>query len=284
MSWYSEKIKPSPLYTQKQRTEVLSLLYPSFLFPLVTLFARARNEGLSVALYETYRSQERQLELFNQGATTLKKNGMHHFGVACDIVFLTATGNPSWAATHNWARLGAIGKSVGLEWGGSWSGFTDKPHFQLIPATVAAQAKIIAGEYPSYPSSLNAKIPGLLQLYAQAKLYNFSPAYISQILAYLGSSPVPVVPLFSRTLSQGMKGADVLLLQKVLNADPATRIATSGAGSPGHESDYFGALTKTALQKFQVKYGIAAPSNPAYGTAGPKTRAKLQEVANALHL
>lgn len=286
MGWYSEKIKTSPAYRLFERVSALDLLYPPFATSLVKLFATARSESLPIMIFETYRSQERQLDLFNKGATTLKRNGMHHFGVAADIVFLI-NGAPSWAATHNWARLGKIGQDFGLEWGGAWGGFIDKPHFQLIPATFTAQAQIVAEQYPSYHPSTDAKLPGLIQLYVQAKANNFAPASIAALLSsFAGPSlptPSPTVP-FTRTLTEGMDGKDVLRLQKILNADVATRIASQGAGSPGHETEHFGVLTKKAVEKFQIKYGIASPQNPAFGTVGPKTRAKLQELGNLLHL
>lgn len=284
MSWYSDKIKINPAYILTQRVNTPDILYPPFGCSLIKLFATARSEGLLICIYETYRSQERQLELFNKGATKLKKNGMHHFGIATDLIFLDPHGNPSWDAKYNWARMGKIGQSFGLVWGGSWSDFVDKPHFQLIPATVSAQARIIAEHYPSYAPSIDTDFPALIQLYNQAKANNFSAASIASILSFSGTPVVPPQPpLFTRDLFEGISGQDVLLLQKILNADPDTQIASQGVGSPGHESDYFGGLTKKAVQKFQMKYGIASPDNSAYGTVGPRTRAKLQELCNALH-
>jgi peptidoglycan hydrolase-like protein with peptidoglycan-binding domain len=62
--------------------------------------------------------------------------------------------------------------------------------------------------------------------------------------------------LFTRYLQKGDSGTDVILLQKVLNSDKDTQVATSGNGSPGLEIDYFGELTKQAVIKFQKKNGL----------------------------
>lgn len=56
---------------------------------------------------------------------------------------------------------------------------------------------------------------------------------------------------FTRTLSTGSEGADVMELQKFLNSNPETRISETGPGSPGLESTYFGEKTKQAVIKMQ---------------------------------
>jgi len=104
---------------------------------------------------------------------------------------------------------------------------------------------------------------------------SFSYRYIDDAIP----SSSPTASLFTRDMSDGMSGQDVLSLQKILNADPDTRISSQGPGSPGQETDYFGALTGKAVEKFKIKYGIANPGDPGYGAVGPRTRAKL----NALH-
>ena len=80
--------------------------------------------------------------------------------------------------------------------------------------------------------------------------------------------------VFAKTLRDGARNKDVLNLQKILNQDPDTQVAQTGAGSPGHETNYFGLATKAAVKKFQKKYGMRAD-----GVVGPKTIKELMEVA-----
>ncbi len=59
---------------------------------------------------------------------------------------------------------------------------------------------------------------------------------------------------FERNLSEGMSGEDVLFLQKILNQNTETQVASFGVGSPGNETLFFGAKTKDAVKRFQEKY------------------------------
>lgn len=87
-----------------------------------------------------------------------------------------------------------------------------------------------------------------------------------------------VSPAFNKTLKLGNDNSDVKRLQIILNSDPDTKIANKGIGSPGHETTKFGAATKNALQKFQIKYGIAKKGVAGFGVLGPATRAKISEL------
>ena len=60
---------------------------------------------------------------------------------------------------------------------------------------------------------------------------------------------------FSRNLQLNDTGGEVKALQQYLNSH-SSRVASSGPGSPGNETMYFGVATYRALRKFQEKRGL----------------------------
>ncbi len=83
------------------------------------------------------------------------------------------------------------------------------------------------------------------------------------------------LPQFITTLKFGSKGNDVKNLQILLNKN-GFPVGSSGAGSLGNETTYFGRATETALIKFQEAHAkeILASFNLTHGTGilGPMTR------------
>jgi len=104
------------------------------------------------------------------------------------------------------------------------------------------------------------------------KYFNFSvlTALIMAIgMPMFGNIAMASGPQLSRDLSFGMTGADVQALQQFLNTNGYT-VATSGAGAPGHETIYYGALTQNAVSRFQAANGL-----PQTGICDSATRAKI---------
>lgn len=80
---------------------------------------------------------------------------------------------------------------------------------------------------------------------------------------------------FTRSLTVGSSGADVKCLQQYLNSAGFT-VASSGVGSVGHESTYFGPMTRSAVAKWQQANGVS----PAAGYFGPVSRAKYASLSS----
>lgn len=79
---------------------------------------------------------------------------------------------------------------------------------------------------------------------------------------------------FSQSLFSGSQGQDVHMLQKILIAQGLLSLKST--------TGFFGPITQQAVQQFQKKYGIVSSGTSAttgYGSVGPKTRAKLNEIS-----
>lgn len=108
--------------------------------------ARCAADGLFLVVTQTKRTPAEQQTLYDQGrtrpgkiVTNAKPGASPHCpsgdgpALAFDVAFrVPETGEVTWDPQEgrSWAEVGAIGESLGLEWGGRWTGFPDRPHFQ----------------------------------------------------------------------------------------------------------------------------------------------------------
>jgi hypothetical protein len=152
-NFYTDVISPDVRFDSAARISDPSLLEPTTRRLVEGLVTSAQNMGIVVMIYETYRSQDRQQALFNNGATKLRTVGVHHYGLACDIVRVI-NGEPSWKGDFSF--LGQLAHASGLIWGGDWGdpnikhSFVDSVHVQRC--TVTRQADLFAGNW--YPDDL----------------------------------------------------------------------------------------------------------------------------------
>jgi peptidoglycan L-alanyl-D-glutamate endopeptidase CwlK len=109
------------------------LLAPFFEKRLSQLIAEADNQGLSVALFEGYRSPQRQSWLYEQGRSRAGKivtraapwKSWHQLSVAADVVFYDHQ-HKQWHWDGAWDKLHAIAHQLGfetLDW--------ENPHLQI---------------------------------------------------------------------------------------------------------------------------------------------------------
>lgn len=151
-NFYTDVICQDPRVDSITRIGDASLLEPTMRRLVEGIVTSANQMGIDLMIYETYRSQRRQQQLFNQGATKLRTAGVHHFGLACDIVRMVG-GEPCWKGDFSF--LGHLAQSCGLIWGGDWGApnikhnFIDSVHVQRC--TVARQGNLFAGVW--YPDA-----------------------------------------------------------------------------------------------------------------------------------
>ena len=104
--------------------------------------------GINVKIITGTRTYQEQDALYAQGrgkAGPIVTNApggysWHNFGVGWDFVVFDANGQPQWESPLM-ERCGKIAESLGLEWGGHWTGFQDTPHIQLKPSCTLADAR-----------------------------------------------------------------------------------------------------------------------------------------------
>lgn len=116
--------------------------------------------------------------------------------------------------------------------------------------------------------------------------FNFIIPFLIASILFFSAATKSFAESFSRSLTIGSTGEDVVLLQQLLNQDSRTMIAESGAGSPGNETGIFGGLTKAAVIRFQELYSdeILKPAGLTRGTGfvGVGTLKKLKAVAQGV--
>ena len=121
-------------------------LDPAFARKLVIFEKTLADHGIKVVLTWGYRSIESQNELYAKGRTapgsivTNARGGYswHNFGLAADYAFVI-NGKVTWNGP--WDAFGKIAAQCGLEWGGSWKGFKDRPHVQMTDGRTLSQMR-----------------------------------------------------------------------------------------------------------------------------------------------
>lgn len=221
--------------------------------------AELRAEGINIMVTSGYRSFAEQNALYEQGRTrpgsivTNARGGqsLHNYGLAVDVVPLDANGQPNWNVSNSvWQRIGAAGKRQGLEWGGDWTSFVDRPHFQMTAgrstSSLLAQYNRNGGDLREIWNDINRNYPAV------------GP-----------SQPPPAPPSSENNLRVGSRGPAVTQLQRDL----------SSLGYPLTADGIFGPKTDAAVRRFQRDHGLTVD-----GIVGPQTRAAIARAKQAAAL
>lgn len=127
------------------------------------------SRGLKIKIGECFRSKAEQDELYAQGRTKpgnivtnapgSSYSSMHQWGVAFDF-FKNIKGH-EYDDTSFFREVGAIGKSLGLEWGGDWTSPVDMPHLQLADwGSTPSKLKRLYGTFDNFKATWEeVKVP-----------------------------------------------------------------------------------------------------------------------------
>ncbi len=108
----------------------------------------AAAQGISIRIISGLRTYAEQDALYAQGRTkpgnivTNAPAGYsnHNFGLAFDIGVFDASGKYQ-GNSPLYAKVGPLGESIGLAWGGRWKTMPDPPHYELRPVWAKAMSE-----------------------------------------------------------------------------------------------------------------------------------------------
>jgi len=164
----------------------------------------------------------------------------------------------------------AVGETVAIVWSsvntsscmasGAWAGSRDVSGVETVtPNQTSVYTLTCSGSGGSSDQSLTINVGGTV-----TSTPNINGSLSTGVNNFV----------FQKNLYFGIRGNDVLELQKLLAQDKEVY-------PEGITSGYFGTLTRKAVQNFQKKYGIVSSGSEqttGFGLVGPKTRIKLNEL------
>lgn len=219
----------------------VSQLHPKLQRLADQLVEKAASKGLKVKITDCVRNKAEQDDCNRRGTSSVKYPNSHHcWGTAFD--FCRNDGTGAYNDSDGWfGKVGKIGQSLGLEWGGAWKSPVDKPHFQLPDwGTGTAKLKSTYGTPDAFRKT-----------WQKTSNSSSKPS---------GSTPVkPQNDPFP--LSKGDRGENVEWTQKMLAA----------AGYKLTADGIFGTKTEDAVRKYQKNKGLTVD-----GIVGTKTKAALE--------
>ena len=126
----------------------IKALHPDLQKKYAQLIKLCSKKGITIGVAECLRTKAEQDALYAKGRTAPGKivtnakgssySSMHQWGVAFDFYLkmdIDGDGQISDDAYNNakktFNQVGALAKSIGLEWGGDWKSIKDLPHIQL---------------------------------------------------------------------------------------------------------------------------------------------------------
>lgn len=229
-------------------------LHPRLQSMIVRLQKECEKEKLQLGIGECFRTVEEQNALYALGRTKPGQivtnapgnsySSQHQWGIAFD--FYKNVKGHEYDDTAFFNRVGMLGKSLGLGWGGDWTGIVDRPHLYLP-------------DWGSTPSALKKKYGTFERFRAewQEGGSEISQMPGNQIVKY---GQIHAADFCGAKIdADGIRGSEtvkagIMVLQKALNLDNNVGLPVDGIwGGKSRQ-----ALGKKAVKKGDRKYLVTA--------------------------
>ncbi len=204
----------------------ITICHPELQEKAQKLITECSKQGLIVKLGECFRSVAEQNALYAQGRTksgnivTYAKgssySSMHQWGVAFDVI--RNDGKGAYYDADGWfTKVGKVGKTLGLEWGGDWTSPVDKPHFQLPQwGSTPAKLKSLYGNVDNFKKTwevdnmTEAEVKAIATQIANDMIYKYSDKVYNKVEEVPEWGKATVNKLIGKGLLKGNeKGLDL---------------------------------------------------------------------------
>lgn len=128
----------------------LNSLHPYFRDKIITLIKDCREQGIELAVVESYRTHAKQNEYKTMGKKYTRSGAgksKHQYGLAVDLVPIVDS-VAVWDDVALWKRVGVTGEKLGLRWGGRWKRPYDPGHFEWTAGITTVE--LAQGKLPSF--------------------------------------------------------------------------------------------------------------------------------------
>lgn len=192
--------------------------HPELQAKAALLEKKCRDQGLIIKITECFRTVKEQDDLYAQGRTKPGKivtnargstySSMHMWGVAFDICRNDGKGAYNTSGGF-FDKVGKIGQSIGLEWGGSWKSIVDKPHFQLPDwGSTTSRLKALYGTPDKFRKTWKASVT---PTHTIIKPPSYKVGKVYKLLCDRKVYPKPSInsdPLNHKQLTEGQQAKD----------------------------------------------------------------------------
>ena len=144
-----DRSKPGAIAPGLSRSQArIASLDPSLRPLALALLETAWQDGIALVVVGGLRTLAEQQALYDRGRTTpgpivtnaKPGSSWHNYGLAFDVAILAGGAATYPNDAYLWDRVGDAGRRVGLQWGGDFVSFKDRPHFEHHPGITLAQA------------------------------------------------------------------------------------------------------------------------------------------------